>query len=119
MKPIRSLSATIATLVAAAMLLVAAPPAGAVISGANGRIVFVSDRDGDNEIYAMRSDGTGVVQLTVNTASDTEPAVSGDGMSIAFISDRAGGPDLYTMNIDGTNVVRLTTNLGTTVESHP
>jgi len=120
MKAIRSLSTTIALIVATAMLLVAGPnPAGAVIAGGNGRIAFVSDSDGDNEIYAMRSDGTGVVQLTFNTANDTDPSVSGDGTRIAFISDRDGGPDLYIMPIDGSTATRLTINLGATVESHP
>src|SRR5829696_7329305 len=33
------------------------PPAAAVVPGANGRIVFQSDRDGDNEIYSMSAKG--------------------------------------------------------------
>lgn len=39
------------------------------------RIVFVSTRDanGDNEIFVMNADGTGVSQLTSNTVSDTDP----------------------------------------------
>ena len=40
------------------------------------RIAFSSDRDGDDEIYTMRSDGTDVRRLTVNDAWDGEPAWS-------------------------------------------
>lgn len=119
MKRIRLLLASLTTLMAASLVLVVPSPAGAVVSGANGRVVFTSDRDGDKEIFAMRPDGTGALPLTTNTAQDYDPAVSGDGLKIAFISDRDGGPDLYTMAYDGSNVVRMTTNLSTIVESHP
>ena len=111
---------SVITVLATAFLLLAPSiPAGAVVAGANGRIVFVSDRDGNKEIYAVRADGTGLVRLTTNSFQDYDPAVSGDGVSVAFISDRDGAPELYTMNIDGTSPLRLTTNLVTIVESHP
>ena len=37
------------------------------------RIAFASARDGDFEIYTMRSDGTDVRQLTVNSWTDIRP----------------------------------------------
>lgn len=39
-------------------------------------IVFISDRDGNPEIYVMRSDGTQVRRLTNNPADDLHPAWS-------------------------------------------
>ena len=40
----------------------------------NGRrIVFGSDRDGDDEIFKMRADGSGQHRLTRNNDSDSEP----------------------------------------------
>ncbi len=39
-------------------------------------IVFISDRDGNPEIYVMRSDGTDVRRLTDNDADDLHPAWS-------------------------------------------
>jgi Tol biopolymer transport system component len=36
-------------------------------------IAFTSIRDGDNEIYAIRPDGTGLTQLTTNTRPDWQP----------------------------------------------
>ncbi len=37
-------------------------------------IVFVSDRDGDLEIYVMNPDGSNVVRLTYSTAQDNVPS---------------------------------------------
>jgi TolB protein len=40
------------------------------------RIVFVSDRDGNKEIYMMRADGGGQTNLTNNPGQDWAPAWS-------------------------------------------
>lgn len=71
-------------------------------------LVFVSNRDGNPEIYAMRRDGTGQTRLTYHPARDFSPAVSPTGNGIAFISNRDGSFQLYLMNPDGSNVRRLT-----------
>ncbi len=47
---------------------------GANVDSAPGRIAFVSDRDGDAEIFVMNADGTGVEQLTENEYRDYDPA---------------------------------------------
>ena len=61
-----------------------------------------SDRDGDDEIYLMDSNGNIWAQLTNNTGEDWFPAFSADGTKIAFCSDRDGNTDIYIMNSDGT-----------------
>jgi len=76
--------------------------------GAQSRIAFVSNRDGNNEIYVMNADGSGVTRLTDNPANDTDPTWSPDGSRIAFSSTRAGNYDVYVMNADGSGVTRLT-----------
>jgi len=89
------------------------PVAHAQSPGAQGKIAFVSGRDGNGEIYVMNADGTGVTRLTNDPANDIQPAWSPDGSRIAFASNR-GGPvfsghyELYVMNADGTNVTQLT-----------
>jgi len=68
-------------------------------------IVFISDRDGNNEIYVMNADGTNVRRLTINPADDTFPTWSPDGTEILFQSNRYSRQwGIYIMNIDGTNV---------------
>ena len=48
------------------------------------RIVFMSTRDGNEEIYTMNSDGTNQTRITNNPARDTHPVWSPDGDYIAF-----------------------------------
>ena len=65
------------------------------------KIVFVSDRDADWEIYSMNLDGSEQRRLTDSPGIDRSPAVSPDGRLIAFVSDREGDLDPYLMNLDG------------------
>jgi WD40-like Beta Propeller Repeat len=97
-------------LLAALVLLIAPPPAQAAFPGANGKIAFYTDRDGNNEIYTMNPDGSAPTRLTNNPAFDALPHWSPDGTKIAFETDRDGNVEIYTMNADGTNQTRLTNN---------
>ena len=74
------------------------------------RIVFVSLRDLNNELYIMNADGSGVTRLTNNPAVDYDPACSPDGTRLAFMSRRDGNNEIYVMNSDGIGVTRLTNN---------
>lgn len=81
-----------------------------VISPDGTKIAFVSNRDGNDEIYKMNFDGSNVQRLTINTAVDRQPAFSADGQKIVFWSDRKGYADyeIYTMNTDGDYQIPLT-----------
>jgi Tol biopolymer transport system component len=96
-------------LLASSLLLVGLPglPGAATVSGENGKIAFVSNRDGNSEIYVMEADGSGQVNLTNHPAGDFSPSWSPDGRQIAFWSDRDGGPIVYTMTADGTGLRRI------------
>ena len=76
--------------------------------GRAGRIAFVSDRDGNHEIYVMNADGSEQSNLTMNSAADEHPCWSPDGSRIAFTSNRDDNFDVYTMNADGSGVKNLT-----------
>ncbi|MCC6222475.1 MAG: PD40 domain-containing protein [Thermoleophilia bacterium] len=84
------------------------------------RIVFDSAPLGDDqpeleltrELYSVRPDGSGLVQLTTNDASDWGASWSPDGRKLAFASDRDGNFEIYVMGADGTGQTRLTTSAG-------
>jgi TolB protein len=71
------------------------------------RIVFMSTRDDNPEVYVANRDGSGVRRLTNHPAGDGSPTWSPSGAQIAFISDRAGQPQLYLMAADGSGLRRL------------
>ena len=71
-----TLVALVAALALAASLLLtqAGKPVQAAFPGQNGKIAFVSDRDGNLEIYTMNPDGTGQANLTnLSPAADFDP----------------------------------------------
>lgn len=84
-----------------------------VRSQLQGEIVFESKRSGASEIWTMKADGSGLLQITTEIAGgqSTGPALSPDGRRIAF--SVASGPsgstwDIYTINVDGTGLTNLT-----------
>ena len=74
-----------------------------------GKIVFVSNRDGNDEIYSMNYDGSGVTRLTNNSEQDGSPDWSPDGSKIVFDSNRSGEFEIYVMNANGSNQQQITT----------
>jgi Tol biopolymer transport system component len=62
-----------------------AGPPPAIGQAQNGLIAFVSDRDGNDEIYVMRPDGSEPVRVTDNPGIDTSPAWSADGSQLAWL----------------------------------
>jgi serine/threonine protein kinase/ribosomal protein L31 len=78
----------------------------------DGLIAFVSDRDGNDEIYTMQPDGAALNRLTRNTIAinDHAPAWSPDYTRLVFESDRGGNRDIYVMQADGTAQTNLTGN---------
>ncbi len=76
------------------------------------QIVFVSDRDGDQELYMMDVDGTNLRQLTHNSIRDSWPVWSPDGTQIAYLSSSENNVDLIVINADGSSVRNLTQGVG-------
>lgn len=62
------------------------------------KIVFVSNRDGNDELYMMDYDGHNQTRLTFNRVKDYMPAFSPDGRSIAYTSYRENTACLYVFN---------------------
>jgi Tol biopolymer transport system component len=102
-------------------------PATSVLStsvGGGMHIAFVSDRDGNQEIYVMSADGSEQTNLTNHEADDNWPTMSPDGDQIAFISNRddpnratcaldlSCDSDIYILRTDGSGLSRLTDTPG-------
>jgi Tol biopolymer transport system component len=91
------------------------PSATQVVLGVvAGTIAFVSNSDGNNEIYVMSGDGSALTNLTNNPADDGwedyGPVWSPDGTRILFSSSRDGNREIYVMNSDGSDQTNLTNN---------
>jgi TolB protein len=64
-----------------------------------GKIVFVSTRDGNKEIYIMDYDGYNERRITRNGSINLNPSFSPNGREIIYTSYKRGNPDLYRRNI--------------------
>lgn len=72
----------------------------------------------DFEIYVVNVDGSGLRNVTQNSAFDGwRPTWSPDGQRIAFFSDRTGDEEIWVVNLDGSNPVNLTDTPGS--DAHP
>lgn len=63
-------------------------------------IAYVSDRNGDFEIYLKQVSGGPDINITNNKADDVQPAFSPDGKQIAFVSTRASSSNLLYPGTD-------------------
>ena len=82
---------------------------------AHAQIAFVSERDGNMEIYVMDINGKNQHRVTNNPNDDWSPSWSPDGKRIAFMSDRDSHvkhgrliAEIYVMDADGGNPQNLT-----------
>ncbi|MGH7530177.1 MAG: TolB family protein [Gemmatimonadales bacterium] len=82
----------------------------AALADAVEQIAFTTDRDGNNEIYAMNTDGSNPTNLSNSAAFDFQHRWSPDGTRFVFTSNRDGNTEIYVMNRNGSGVTRLTNN---------
>lgn len=69
------------------------------------KVIFVSNRDGNDEIYMMDYDGQNQTRLTFNRAKDYMPAWASDGRSFAYTSYRFTKASLFIFNpFNGTHI---------------
>ena len=88
-----------------------APPASVTpaegVTGPGGKIAFVSERDGNAEIYVIGTDGSDLTNVSQDPARDEMPAWSPDGTRIAFASDRGEFFEIYIMDSGGGTVTKI------------
>jgi TolB protein len=71
-------------------------------------VLFMSNREGNGEIYVARAGQGDWTNLTNHPGVDNWPEWSPDGARVLFQSNRAGNLDVWVMNADGTDPVQLT-----------
>jgi tol-pal system beta propeller repeat protein TolB len=73
-------------------------------------IAFTSNRGGNNDIYVIKPDGTGLKQLTFSPYDDRVPCWSPDGNWIAYQSNQDGDFELYVLKLETGNSRKVTSN---------
>ena len=73
-----------------------------------GRIIFVSNRDGQNDLFITSPDGIQVSKLINNIAEDTTPRISPDGTRVAFVSTANNNTDIYILDLASGAVTQIT-----------
>ena len=74
----------------------------------NAGILFVSNRDGNDEIYSMKLDGSNISRLTINDVPDGRATWSANGQHVAFASGAIGSRDIYIMKANGSGLRNIT-----------
>jgi Tol biopolymer transport system component len=67
---------------------------------------------GQEDIFVVRSDGTGLRHLTDDPFRDRGPKFAPDGKRIAFYSNRTGRYEIWSINIDGSGLSPITKSNG-------
>jgi TolB protein len=78
------------------------------ISPDGSQIAYLSNRDGNQEVYVMSIDGSKQKRLTKNSITEYGPAWSADGSKVFFSSQNVHGfYDLYKVNKDGSSIKKV------------
>ncbi len=77
------------------------------VSGNNQYAAFVSNRDGNFEVYKMQIDGSEQTRITFDDGDDLFPKLNSDGTKILFCSNRTGNYQLYLAVLGSTSSVTV------------
>jgi Tol biopolymer transport system component/serine/threonine protein kinase len=78
----------------------------------DGEWIAFTPLGGREDLFVVKSDGTGYRQITDDAARDRGPKWSPDGKRIAFYSDRSGRYETWTIRPDGSGLEQLTKATG-------
>jgi TolB protein len=77
-----------------------------------GRIIYTCERGDFNQICIINADGSGLVQLTNQSAQSYYPTFAPQGGTIVFASNRAGSFDLFLAILTRRELYQLTSGVG-------
>ncbi|MEE9141653.1 MAG: DPP IV N-terminal domain-containing protein [Gammaproteobacteria bacterium] len=78
------------------------------LSADGSTLVFVSDREGNRDLWRLDIGNQRPVQITSGSSQDDQPDWSPDGNHIAFFSDRNGNNDIWIVPADGGTPIAVT-----------
>ncbi|MDA1215696.1 MAG: hypothetical protein O2812_02330, partial [Chloroflexi bacterium] len=78
-------------------------------SADGNRLAFLSDRDGNVELYIASADGTNLMRSTNTDVPESDPTWSPDGRRVAYVSpDSQGNPHIFILQLATLTPQRLT-----------
>jgi Tol biopolymer transport system component len=82
------------------------------ISPDGNYVVFVSDRDGDEDLYLYDMASKEIRRITDNAAQDFTPSISPEGKEVVYVSNRDDPYkwEIYAIGVDDGRIRRLTDN---------
>jgi type II secretory pathway pseudopilin PulG len=81
-----------------------------LFSSQGDRIAFTTDREGNQEIYVMKEDGSEQTNISNTPDEDLYPRATRSGDRIVFVSTRDGSQDVFVMRADGADQNNLSDN---------
>lgn len=84
-------------------------PAVAPIPAPFGHIIFISNREGQMDLFITSPDGLQTSKLVNNIAEDSMPRLSPDGTRVAYVSTANNNTDIYVLDL-ATGAVTQVTN---------
>ncbi|HEX7319426.1 MAG TPA: DUF5050 domain-containing protein [bacterium] len=74
------------------------------------KVVYVSNQDGDDELYVYDIATQKTDKITDNRCQDLSPSISPDSKDVVYASDLDGAWDIYSVNLATKKIARLTSN---------
>jgi len=71
-------------------------------------IAFTNHGEKQEDLFLIKPDGKGLIQITNDIYNDRAPRWSPDGKRIVFYSDRSGKYEAWSINPDGSSLEQLT-----------
>lgn len=75
-----------------------------------GRIVFQSNRDGDDDLFVSFADGFGATSIMPTSSNEGEARWSPDGRKLAYLGDDDGDVDVYVIDETDPRPLKLSEN---------
>lgn len=98
-------------------------PTPDLTGGGSGKIVFISNRDGEEAFYITNYDGSEQGVWLENPVpylvSRFVPRYSPDSSKVAYVAEQDGTRNIFVANADGTEALQLTTYTDPIVGSNP